>query len=107
MTVTVHHGKSPDEAIGLVDTSLERLLAGVGGGSLQIASLKKDWNGPLMNFSLVARLGFISIPLSGSALVEITTLTVDLILPPMVRNFVGEDQIRSGVEEKFREIFAT
>ena len=60
-----------------------------------------------MKFSLVARLGFISIPLSGSALVELTTLTIDLILPPMVKNFIGEQEVRSGLEEKFAEIFAT
>jgi len=106
MKVTVHHGKHPDEAKDIVDNSIEKLLAGVGGGSLEIANLKKDWEGPQMNFSLVARLGFISIPLSGSALVEIATLTIDLILPPMVRNFIGEDEIRTGLEEKFRDIFA-
>jgi hypothetical protein len=106
MTVTVHHGKHPEQARGLVDGSIEKLLASVGGGELEIANLKKNWDGPKMDFSMVAKLGFISIPLSGSALVEITTLTIDLILPPMVRNFIGEDEIRSGLEDKFREIFA-
>ena len=106
MTVNVTHGKTQDEAIVLVDGSLEKLLASVGGGSLEIDNLKKNWDGPTMRFSLVARLGFISIPLSGTALVEMTTLTIDLILPPMVKSFIGENEVRTGLEEKFAEIFA-
>jgi hypothetical protein len=106
MTVIVHHGKKQDEAIVMVDGSLEKLLAGVGGGSLEITGLKKDWDGPKMKFSLVAKLGFISIPISGSAHVEITTLTVELVLPPMVKNFIGEADVRRGVETRLGEIFA-
>jgi len=39
MTVTIAHGKTKDEAIGIVDGSLEKLIAGIGGDSLEIANL--------------------------------------------------------------------
>lgn len=106
MTVTIAHGKTKDEAIGIVDGSLEKLIAGIGGDSLEIANLKKAWDGPRMDFSLIARLGFISIPISGAALVDPTNLTIDLVLPATVNSFIGEAKVREGVVNKFAEMFA-
>lgn len=106
MTVTVVHGKTKEEAINIVDGSIEKLIAGIGGDSLEIGNLKKTWDGPKMDFSVIARLGFISIPISGAALVDPANLMIDLVLPAMAYNFIGEDKIRRGVEAKFRDMFA-
>jgi len=106
MTVTVAHGKTKEEAIAIVDGSPEKLIAGIGGDSLEVANLKQSWDGPKMSFSLIARLGFISIPISGVALVDATTLTIDLVLPATVNTFIGEDKVREGVIEKFTDMFA-
>lgn len=105
MTVIVAHGKTKEAAIGIVDGSLEKLIAGIGGDSLEVANLKKSWDGPRMDFSLVAKLGFISLPISGTALVDPRDLTISLVLPAMVNTFIGPDKIRRGVEEKFRVMF--
>ncbi|MCU1326616.1 MAG: hypothetical protein JWN34_1986 [Bryobacterales bacterium] len=107
MTVIVPHGKTKEAAMGIVDGSIEKLIAGIGGDSLEIANLKKAWDGPRMDFSLVAKLGFISLPISGTALVDPVDLTISLILPAMVNNFIGPDKIRRGVEDKFRVMFAS
>lgn len=106
MTVTIAHGKNKEEAIVIVDGSLEKLIAGIGGDSLEIANLKKSWDGPRMDFSLIARLGFISIPISGAALVDPVNLQIDLVLPATVNSFIGQDKVREGVISKFTEMFA-
>ncbi len=106
MTVTVAHGKTKEEAIAIVDGSLEKLIAGIGGDSLEVANLKQAWDGPRMDFSLIARLGFISIPISGTALVDPASLTINLNLPPMVNTFIGEDKVREGITHKFGELFS-
>lgn len=106
MTVIIAHGKTKEEAIVVVDGSLEKLIAGIGGDSLEVANLKKSWDGPRMVFSLIARLGFISIPISGTSLVDTVNLTINLVLPPTVNSFIGEDKVREGVVEKFGELFS-
>jgi|SRR4051812_27266161 len=106
MTVIVPHGKTKETAIPIVDGSLEKIIAGIGGGSLEIGNLRKCWDGPRMDFSLVAKLGFITLPISGSALVDAANVTVNLVLPQMVNSFIGPEKVRRGVEEKFRLLFA-
>jgi hypothetical protein len=55
-----------------------------------------------MDFSLTARLGFISLPISGNVVVDEVNVTVHCELPALVKTFVGEDKIRAGVERKVR-----
>jgi len=106
MTVIVPHGKTKETALPIVDGSLEKIIEGIGGGTLEIGNLRKTWDGPRMDFSLVAKLGFITIPISGSALVDPANVTINLVLPQMVNTFMGPDKVRRSVEEKFRLLFA-
>ena len=59
-----------------------------------------------MDFSLTARLGFISLPISGMVVIDDTNVTVHCELPPLVKTFVGEDKIRASVmKESARHAF--
>jgi hypothetical protein len=58
--------------------------------------------GPRMDFSLTARAGFISVPISGVVVVDEVNVTVHCELPALVKQFVGEDKISSSVERKVR-----
>jgi hypothetical protein len=100
--VIVPHYTTVEEAIVIVDRSADDLFDGAGGGSVELADRKKNWNGPLMGFSLTARVGFISLPISGMVVVDETNVTVHCELPTLVKTFVGEDRIRSSVERKVR-----
>ena len=101
MKVVIAHGKTQDQAILAVDKSANDLFD-LGGGSVSLTDQKKTWDGPLMDFSLVARVGFIALPISGMVTVDDTNVTVDAELPSLVKTFVGEDKIRNGVERKVR-----
>ena len=102
MTVIVPHHTTVEEAILIVDRSANDLFDGAGGGAVELVERKKGWNGPLMDFSLTARLGFISLPISGNVVVDEVNVTVHCELPALVKTFVGEDKIRAGVERKVR-----
>jgi hypothetical protein len=102
LKVTVPHNTTVEEAIQIVDRSADGLFAGVGGGAIELADRKQQWNGPHMRFSLTARVGFIALPISGTVVIDEVNVTVNCELPPLVKTFVGEDKIRAGVERKVR-----
>jgi len=102
LTVIVPHKTTVEEAIVIVDRSADDLFEGAGGGAVELAERKKGWKGPMMDFSLTARVGFISLPISGTVVVDEFNVTVHCELPALVKTFVGEARIRSSVEKKVR-----
>jgi hypothetical protein len=100
--VIVPHHTTVEQAIVIVDRSADDLFEGAGGGSVELAERKKDWKGPLMDFSLTARVGFVSLPIFGNVVVDPVNVTVHCELPALVKMFVDEDKIRAGVERKVR-----
>ena len=102
MKVIVPHYTTVEEAIVIVDRSADDLFAGAGGGAVELVERKKGWKGPLMDFSLIARLGFISLPIAGIVVIDEVNVTIHCELPTLVKTFVGEDKIRAGVERKVR-----
>ncbi len=106
MTVIVPHNTTAEKAIAAIDRSATSLFDGSGGSAVQITDQKKSWNGPVMTFSLTARVGFISVPLSGTIAVDDVNVTVQCELPGIVGKFIGEDKVRAGVESQIRGILS-
>jgi hypothetical protein len=106
MTLIIPHHKTQQEAIGIIDRGANDLFAGVAGGLVEIVDQKKEWSGSTMNFSFTGRVGFISIPLAGTIVVDDRNVTVECELPAMVKNFLGEDKVGSGIEEKMRGLLS-
>jgi hypothetical protein len=104
--VVVPHHVTVDQAIQIVDRSADNLFEGAAGGSVELLDRKRSWNGPIMDFSLTARLGFISLPISGTAVVDDVNVTIDCELPALVKTFIGEDKVRAGIERKVRGMLA-
>jgi hypothetical protein len=104
MRVVVAHGLTREAEMPIMDKALEKLLAGAGSSSIQILDQKKAWADSVMNFSFTGKLGFISVPITGTILVEYTNVTVDMELPPVVKTFIGEEKIRAIVDENVRSL---
>jgi hypothetical protein len=102
MTVIVPHHTTVESAIGIVDRSADNLFEDVAGGLVELVDQKHDWKGPHMDFSLTARAGFVSVPISGTIVVDEVNVTVYCELPAMVQKFVGEDKIYGSVERRVR-----
>lgn len=107
MTVTVPHQKTQLEAIGVVDQAASELFASIVSGPVQLVNQKKYWTGPSMEFSFQAQVGFISIPLSGTAVVDDLNVVIDCELPGLVKSFIGEDKIRHSLEHKVKRLLLT
>jgi hypothetical protein len=105
MKVVVPHNTTQEKAIALVDRSSSDLFD-FGSKSVVMADQKKTWTGPRMDFSMVAKVGFISLPLTGNVLVDDVNVAVDVELPALAKNFVGEDKISASVEQKVRGLLA-
>jgi hypothetical protein len=100
--IIVPHNTTVEDAIAIVDRSADKLFDGATDGAVELAERKKGWRGPLMEFSLVARVGFIALPISGMVVVDEVYVTVHCELPALVKTFVGEDKIKASVERKVR-----
>ena len=99
MTVTVPHRTTSEKAIALVDQSADRIFD-FGSSSVTLTDQKKVWNGPVMEFSLTARAGFIALPVSGTVTVDDTNVVVECELPALAKNFVGEEKIAASVQKR-------
>jgi hypothetical protein len=102
LKIIVPHHTTVEQAIVIVDRSADDLFDGAAGELVELVDRKKDWQGPLMDFSLTAQAGFISVPISGNILVDEVNVTVDCELPALVQTYVGEEKIRASVERKVR-----
>jgi hypothetical protein len=101
VTIIVPHGKTREQAIATVDNAVAELYKTSIGG-VEIVNPVKTWNNAAMTFSLTGRMGFIEIPLSGTAAVDDQNVTIVCELPVMLKNFIGEDRIRAGVESRIK-----
>jgi hypothetical protein len=105
MTVIVPHHTTQSRAIEQVEKSANDLLD-LGSKSIVLADQKRTWTGPRMDFSLTANAGFISLPLSGSVLVDDVNVTIEVELPALAKTFIGEDKIRGTVQQKIRGLLS-
>jgi hypothetical protein len=104
MRVDVTHQLGKDAAIPVMDRCLDHLLTGIGGSNIEIVDKKKTWNGSSMQFSFTGRVGYISVPLTGTIDVGDANVVVNMELPPMVKSFIGEEKIHRLVETNVREM---
>jgi hypothetical protein len=102
MTIVIPHQTTAEKAISIVADSGHSLFDAAAGPRVQLTDRKRTWNGPEMDFSATARVGFIAIPLAGKLMVDDTNVTVHFELPALVRQFVGEDRIRTGLDRRIR-----
>jgi hypothetical protein len=102
MKVTVPHNTTIEEAIVIIDRSVTEIFDT--GGSVEVIERLRRWEGPLMDFALTARVGFISLPIEGQVVIDETAVTIHCELPQMAKTFLGEEKIRAGVEQKVRGI---
>ena len=102
MTIIISHGTTAEKAIAIVDNSANSLFESTAGPHVELVDKTRSWNGPTMDFGLTARVGFISVPISGTIVVDETNVTVNCQLPALVNQFIGEEKIRAGLERRVR-----
>ncbi len=110
MTINIPHHKTQQEVVDLIDKGVDHLLA-KGAAGVEIVDPKKSWakdgsGSDVMTFSVTGKMGFMKVPLSGSVTVTPSEVVVVCELPAMVKNFLGEAKVRSGVEGQIKGLLA-
>ena len=105
MRITISHSKGQQKMIQMVDRAFDDVFRGLVPGPLTITGQQKAWEGPVMKFSLVARMGFIKNPISGTVEVGERDVTIDADLG-MLGNLIPAREIQSKLETRFRKLLA-
>ena len=102
MRIIIPNKKSVEETRGIVERSTEDLFRSAAGGIVQISDIKKAWTGNTMTFSFRAAVAFISTPIDGTVAVTEKDVTIDVNVPEVLRHFIAEDKLKSGIESRVR-----
>jgi hypothetical protein len=104
MTITFAHKKTKPEVVGIIDKAADNLFLNGIGATVRIVEPKKEWVESTMSFSLTGKMGFIAVPVSGTVVVDDVNVVAEFELPPMIKNFLGEDKVRGVVTGKMKEL---
>jgi hypothetical protein len=105
MRITISHTKGQRQMIETVDKAFDDVFRGVVPGPLTITDQQKVWKASVMKFSLIARMGFIKNPISGTVEVTDRDVTIDADLG-MLGNLIPAQEVRSNIETRFRKLLA-
>ena len=91
--------------IQMVDRAFDEVFRGAVPGPLAITDQQKIWEGSVMKFSLIARMGFIKNPINGTVAVTERDVTIDADLG-LLGNLIPAQEVRSNLETRFRKLLA-
>lgn len=86
----------------VVNDSADQLVASATAGPVQVTDIHRKWEGSNMDFSFTARMGILSAPIKGKVYVTDKDVTIDVDLPPLLRQFVPEEKIKQQVEGRVK-----
>ncbi len=97
MRITISHNRSKAEVMESVDRSFDDIFEGVPGLPVRLTVKQRSWQGSILSFSLTAKLGLLSTPISGTVEVTDHDVTVDadlgifnrLVPDKTVRDVIG------------------
>ena len=101
MRITVSHTRPKQEVIQSVDRSFDELFRGMGGVPIQLVPGQKKWSGSTLNFSLTAKMGFLSTPIKGIIEVTDKDLTIDADLG-LLEKLIPQVKAREAIATKVR-----
>ena len=105
MRITIAHNKGRERMIQMVDRAFDEVFKGVAQVPVTIANQQKSWQGPLMTFSLIAKMGFISNPISGTVAVTDNDVTFDADLG-MLAKLIPAEKVQTALQTRLRGLLA-
>ena len=101
MRITIAHTKGRQQMIQIVDRAFDDIFKGVAQVPITIADQQRSWQGSVMAFSLVAKMGFISNPISGTVAVTDTDVTLDADIG-MLGKLVPVEKIQTALRTRLK-----
>jgi hypothetical protein len=105
MRITISHSKGQQQMIQTVDRAFDDAFRASVPGPLTITDQQKTWQGSVMKFSLIARMGFIKNPIRGTVEVTERDVTIDADLG-MLGNLIPARDVQSNLETRLRKLLA-
>jgi hypothetical protein len=101
MRITISHNRSKAEIIESVDRSFNEMVQGVEGLPVRLVVDQRSWQGPILSFSLTAKLGLLSTPIKGTVEVTDQDVTLDADLGVLNR-LVSENAAREVIGNRIK-----
>jgi hypothetical protein len=101
MRVTVSHSKGKQEAVKIVDDTVDRMFQ-ADLAPVKISCLRKAWNTSTMHLDVNVGLGSVGVPVRGTIDVTDTDITFDFKLPALLARLIPEKALHAAVEAKVR-----
>jgi len=101
MRITIAHAKTQAQAIQAADQAVEEVFRGLAMGPVTIVKHQKTWNGSVVTFSLIAKIGFLQNPISGTVEVTDKEVTIDADLG-VLSKLLPAEKFRATVESRVR-----
>jgi hypothetical protein len=101
MRITISHNRSKAEIIESVDRSFNEMVQGVEGLPVRLVVDQRSWQGPILSFSLTAKLGLLSTPIKGTVEVTDQEVTLDADLGVLNR-LVSENAAREVIGNRIK-----
>lgn len=88
-----------------VDRSFDDLFRGVGVIPIQFVDERRSWQGSTLTFSLSAKMGFVSTPMSGTIEVTDRDITIDADLG-LLERLIPATKARDSITSRVRALLA-
>jgi hypothetical protein len=105
MRITIAHNQGRERMVQMVDRAFDEVFKGVAQVPITITNQQKSWQGPLMTFSLIAKMGFIGNPISGTVAVTDNDVTFDADLG-MLAKLIPAEKIQTALQTRLRGLLA-
>ena len=103
MRITIAHNRSKADMIASVDRSFDEMLQEKAGLPVRLVVKQKSWQGPILTFTLSAKMGLLSTPIKGTVEVTERDLIVDADLG-ILKNILPEKAVREVFANRLKEL---
>jgi hypothetical protein len=103
--ITVSHSQSKEEVIRCIDRSFNDLFRGIAIIPIRLVEARRIWQGSTLNFSLAAKMGFVSTPIKGTIEVTDKCVVIDVnlgLLERLIPATKARESISDGVKGLLR-----
>ena len=106
MRIEREHRVGQEEAKQRIDGFIDHWIARNDfPGGIKIVNPARQWSGNRMDYSVTAKKGLLRTTLKGEVAVSEERVILDFHVPGVIAKLVGEDAIRSAVEQQLTELF--
>ena len=103
MRIAISHNRSKAEIVEAVDRSFDEMFQSAAGLPVRLVVKQRSWQGSILSFSLTAKMGLLSTPITGTVEVTDRDVIVDADLG-LLNRLVPEKTAREMIGNRIKGI---